>query len=100
MTVRIENMACNPGNGVATFDATFPGEWVIRRCVVVRRPDGRLSALPPLVRIGVRAVSIPQQYWFAFINAALDAYSDFVGGKPDSGRLGGAEADSLEMAGL
>lgn len=50
MIVKIENMASNPGNGVATFDATFLGEWVIRRCLVVRRPDGRLSALPPLVR--------------------------------------------------
>lgn len=100
MTVKIENMAENPGNGVATFDATFPDGWVIRRCVVVRRPNGRLSALPPLVREGIRAVGIPQKYWFQFITAALDAYGNFVGGAPDSGRLGVAEADSLTRAGL
>lgn len=64
-----------------------------------------MSRRPPTRRKAVRtpaarAVSIPKQYWFAFINAALDAYSDFVGDEPDLRRLDGAEADSLEMAGL
>lgn len=82
MTVTIENMRPNPGDGVATFDAIFTGGWVIRRCVVIRRPDGALAAVTPLVRNGIRAVTIPDHHWFPFINAALDAYASMVADRP------------------
>ncbi len=102
MTVKIENMQHNPGDGVATFDAVFNSGWVIRRCVVIRRPDGNLAAVPPLVR-SVRSVTIPDKLWFPFINAALDAYEDFKDEPQDAGLrrvLGVGERESLDEAGL
>jgi len=85
MTIIIENMQPNPGDGVATFDATFPDGWTIRRCVIIKRPNGDLAAVPPLVRNGIRAVTIPSRFWFAFINAALDAFAAFEGEPEDAG---------------
>lgn len=85
MTVKIENMQPNPGDGVATFDATFPDGWTIRKCVVIRRPNGDLAAVPPLVRNGIRAVTIPDKHWRPFIVAALDAYAELDGEAEDAG---------------
>lgn len=103
MTVKIENMQPNPGDGVATFDATFPDGWVIRKCVIIKRPNGDLAAVPPLVRNGIRAVTIPSKYWFEFIDCALDAYAEFEGEAGDAGLrrvLGSGERESLARAGI
>lgn len=101
--IEIENMRWNPGRGVAVFDAHFDGGWTVRQCVIVTRDDGSLAALPPLVRDGVRAVQIPDRYWFDFINASLAAYDDFRSWRVDAGVrevLGPAERESLGAAGL
>lgn len=103
MTIKIENMVPNPGDGVAKFDAVFPGGWIIRRCVVIRRPDGNLAAVTPLVGPGIRSVTIPDRYWFEFINAAIDAYAELTGDDPQAGLrrvIGEDVEDALQLAGL
>ncbi len=102
MTIEISNMHRHPGAPLVEFDATFPGGWVIHDCVLVQQPNGNLAALPPLLRASRRAVTIAPQHWFAFINAAQEAYEDFAG-NDDAGLrrvLGAAEAESLAEAGL
>ncbi|GAA4182752.1 hypothetical protein [Shinella granuli] len=71
--INISNMRPGPGGAKATFDAEIEG-WLLRDCVIVQRPDGNLSALPPTLRGGQRAVQIPDELWFDFINAARSAY--------------------------
>lgn len=71
--INIENMRGGPGGTKAIFDVKMDG-WVVRDCIVVERPDGRLSALPPALRDGRRAVQVPDEMWFRFIRAALAAY--------------------------
>ena len=86
--INIENMRAGPGGTKAIFDAGMGG-WLIRDCIVVERPDGSLSALPPALRDGRRAVQVPDEIWFRFIKAALAAYRQMVaegGGLPSTGR--------------
>ena len=71
--ISIGNMRPGPGGAKATFDVEIDG-WLLRDCVIVQRPDGSLSALPPALRGGKRAVQVPDELWFDFINAALSAY--------------------------
>lgn len=71
--INISNMRPGPGGAKATFDAEIEG-WLLRDCVIVQRPEGNLSALPPVLRGGRRAVQVPDHLWFDFINAARSAY--------------------------
>jgi hypothetical protein len=71
--INISNMRPGPGGAKATFDAEIDG-WLLRDCVIVQRPEGNLSALPPALRGGQRAVQVPDHLWFDFINAARSAY--------------------------
>lgn len=69
----IENMRPGPGGTKAIFDVEIGG-WTIRDCVIVQRPDGDLSALPPLLRDGRCAVQVPAELWPAFVQDGLAAY--------------------------
>lgn len=71
--INISNMRPGPGGAKATFDTEIDG-WLLRDCVIVQRPEGNLSALPPVLRGGRRAVQIPDDLWFDFVNAARSAY--------------------------
>lgn len=76
--INISNMRPGPGGAKATFDAEIDG-WLLRDCVIVQRPEGNLSALPPTLRGGQRAVQVPDHLWFDFINAARSAYRQISG---------------------
>lgn len=71
--IYISNMRPGPGGAKATFDAEIDG-WLLRDCVIVQRPEGNLSALPPVLRGGRRAVQVPDHLWFDFVNSARSAY--------------------------
>lgn len=96
--IRIENMRPGPGVAKATFDTEIEG-WLLRDCVIVQRPEGNLSALPPLVRGGRRAIQIPDDLWFDFVNAALSAYRR-ISREEKWGEICEGEQEALAAAGI
>lgn len=96
--IRIENMRPGPGGAKATFDAEIEG-WLLRECVIVQRQEGNLSALPPTLRGGQRAVQVPDHLWFDFINAARSAYRR-ISREEQWGELCAGEREALEKAGI
>lgn len=72
--INITNMRLKRMKSIrAEFEAHIYG-WVIRECVIVERPDGNLAALPPIIRNGIRAVTIAEEHWFPFVKAAVAEY--------------------------
>lgn len=71
--INISNMRPGPGGTKAIFDVEIDG-WTVRDCVIVERPDGNLAALPPALRDRRRAVQVPDELWFDFVNSARSAY--------------------------
>lgn len=82
--IEIKNMRpCDHGRIQAQYDVAVEG-YLIRGCVIIKRRDGALSALTPLLRDNVRSVDIPERHWFEFIERSLAAYRDWC----DWGRPG------------
>lgn len=96
--VEIRNMRKGSRAAKAIFDVEI-GDLTIRGCTVVRRPDGKLAARPPLLRDGRCAVQVPAELWPAFVQDGLAAYRRISREEGWDEICEGAEA-ALEKAGI